>query len=149
MKTTLPRITASTRRWVLVDAKDQVLGRLASRIALVLRGKHKPIYTPHLDTGDFVVVINARDIRVTGSKHSTKLYKTYSGYPSGLTSTTLNEMLRRHPQRVVRQAVKGMLPDGPLGRRLLAKLNVYPGVEHPHQAQQPQPISFGRKHGQP
>ena len=147
MKTTLPTITPGIHRWVLVDAKDQVLGRLASRIALVLRGKHKPIFTPHLDTGDFVVVINAKDIRVTGHKHSQKFYATYSGYPSGLTKTSLGDRLRRHPERVVMQAVKGMLPDGPLGRRVLTKLKVYPGLEHPHQAQQPQPIIL-RRNGQ-
>lgn len=147
MKTTLPTITSGTHRWVLVDAKDQVLGRMASRIALVLRGKHKPIFTPHLDTGDFVVVINAKDIRVTGHKHSQKFYAAYSGYPSGLTRTSLDDMLRRHPERVVMKAVKGMLPDGPLGRRLLTKLKVYPGLEHPHQAQQPQPVIL-RRNGQ-
>ena len=147
MKTTLPTITPSTHRWVLVDAKDQVLGRMASRIALVLRGKHKPIFTPHLDTGDFVVVINAKNIRVTGHKHSQKFYAAYSGYPSGLTKTSLSDMLRRHPERVVMKAVKGMLPHGPLGRRLLTKLKVYPGLEHPHQAQQPQPIIL-RRNGQ-
>ena len=147
MKTTLPTITPSTHRWVLVDAKEQVLGRLASRIALLLRGKHKPIYTPWLDTGDFVLVINAKEIKVTGHKHAQKVYRTYSGYPGGLTQVTLDEMLRKHPERVVRQAVKGMLPDGPLGRRLLGKLRVYPGLAHPHHAQQPQPIFLGR-HGQ-
>lgn len=146
MKTTFPAVKAINRRWLLVDAQGQVLGRLASRIALLLRGKHKPIYTPHLDTGDFVLVVNAKEIKVTGHKHAQKVYRTYSGYPGGLTETTLDEMLRKHPERVMRQAVKGMLPDGPLGRRLLTKLKVYPGLEHPHQAQQPQPISLGR-HG--
>ena len=147
MKTTLPTITPGTHRWVLVDAKEQVLGRLATRVAMVLRGKHKPIFTPHLDTGDFVLVINAKDIRVTGHKLNQKLYSRYSGYPSGLTKTSLSDMLIRHPERVVMQAVKGMLPDGPLGRRLLTKLKVYPGPEHPHQAQQPQPMIL-RRHGQ-
>ena len=147
MKTTLPTITPGTHRWVLVDAKEQVLGRLASRVAIVLRGKHKPIFTPHLDTGDFVLVINAKDVKVSGNKHTAKLYRRYSGYPSGLKQATLGEMLEKHPERVVYQAVKGMLPDGPLGRRLLTKLKVYPGPEHPHQAQQPQPMIL-RRHGQ-
>ena len=146
MKTTFPAVKAINRRWLLVDAQGQVLGRLASRIALLLRGKHKPIYTPHLDTGDFVLVVNAKEIHVTGHKYNQKVYRTYSGYPGGLRETTLDEMLRTHPERVVRQAVKGMLPDGPLGRRLLGKLRVYPGLAHPHHAQQPQPISLGR-HG--
>ncbi|MBI3320510.1 MAG: 50S ribosomal protein L13, partial [Candidatus Omnitrophica bacterium] len=123
------------RRWVLIDAKGQILGRLASRIAILLRGKHKATFTPFLDTGDFVVVINARNIQVTGSKLTQKRYRTYSGYPSGLRETTLGDMLEKHPERVIHLAVKGMLPDGPLGRKLLGKLKVYPDATHPHQAQ--------------
>lgn len=132
------------RRWLLVDAKDQVLGRLASRIALILRGKHKVTYTPFLDTGDFVVVINAEKVAVTGQKRTQKLYKRYSGYPSGLRVQTLDRVLKTHPDRVIRQAVKGMMPDGPLGRHLLGNLKVYAGPAHPHAAQQPQPVQLGK-----
>ena len=141
MKTTIPAHNQIDRRWLLIDAKDQVLGRLASRVALVLRGKHKPTYTPFLDTGDFVVVINAEKVAVTGQKLTQKVYQRYSGYPSGRTTQTLSDVLKRHPERAIRQAVKGMMPDGPLGRRLLGKLKVYAGPEHPHKAQQPQPIT--------
>lgn len=148
MKTTFPATAQITRRWLLVDAQDQVLGRFASRIALVLRGKHKATFTPFLDTGDFVIVINAKEIKTTGQKLAQKTYRRYSGYPSGLRQQTLEELLRKHPERVVRQAVKGMLPDGPLGRRLLTKLKVYPGPEHPHQAQQPEPFLVGKSHGE-
>jgi len=142
MTTTLPAYNRLNRQWLLVDATDQVLGRLASRIALILRGKHKPTFTPFLDTGDFVLVINAKEIKVTGQKPKQKVYRTYSGYPGGLKQRTLEEMLHRHPERVIRQAVKGMLPDGPLARKLLTKLKVYAGSEHPHQAQEPEPISW-------
>jgi len=141
MKTTIPGPAQIQRRWLLVDAKDQVLGRLASRITLLLRGKHKPTYTPFLDTGDFVVVINADRVAVTGQKLSQKQYQRYSGYPAGRTTLTLSQVLARHPERVIRQAVRGMMPEGPLGRRLLGKLKIYAGPEHPHQAQQPQPVS--------
>ena len=142
MNTTLPNAKALGRQWVLIDAKDQVLGRLASRIALVLRGKHKVTFTPFLDTGDFVVVINAEKVAVTGQKLTQKLYQRYSGYPGGRRTQTLGDVLERHPDRVLRQAVKGMMPDGPLGRRLLGKLKVYAGPEHPHRAQQPQPLEL-------
>jgi large subunit ribosomal protein L13 len=119
------------------------LGRLASRIALVLRGKHKPIYTPFLDTGDFVVVINASKIAVTGQKASQKVYTRYSGYPSGLKTELLSTTLQRHPERVLRHAVKGMMPAGPLARRMLKKLKIYAGSTHPHTAQRPQTVSLG------
>ncbi len=135
MKTTIPDVTQIRRQWRVIDAEGQILGRLATRIAVLLRGKHKPTYTPHLDTGDFVVVVNAEKITVTGKKLAQKTYQTYSGYPSGLKMSTLEEVLRRHPDRVIRQAVKGMIQDGPLGRRLLTKLKVYAGPTHPHQAQ--------------
>ncbi|MBI4354539.1 MAG: 50S ribosomal protein L13 [Candidatus Omnitrophica bacterium] len=135
MKTTLPEVNKIQRDWRLVDAEGQVLGRLASRIAVLLRGKHKPTYTPHLDVGDFVVVVNAEKVKVTGKKLEQKTYQTYSGYPSGLKKSTLQDVLRRQPDHVIRQAVKGMIPDGPLGRRLLTKLKVYAGASHPHQAQ--------------
>ncbi|MBI3087748.1 MAG: 50S ribosomal protein L13 [Candidatus Omnitrophica bacterium] len=140
MKTTFPDVNALNRRWVLVDAQGQVLGRLATRIALALRGKHRPTYTPYLDTGDFVVVINAEKVKVTGRKLSQKTYARYSGYPGGLKRSTLEDLLQRSPDRVIRQAVKGMLPDGPLARRILGNLKVYAGAAHPHQAQQLQPM---------
>ncbi len=140
MKTTLPNAKECGREWVLIDAKDQVLGRLASRVALILRGKHKVTYTPFLDTGDFVVVINAEQVAVTGQKLSQKVYQRYSGYPGGRRTRLLGDVLERHPDRVFRQAVKGMMPDGPLGRRLLRKLKIYAGPHHPHGAQQPQTV---------
>ena len=125
------------RRWFVADAGDQVLGRFASRVASILRGKHKPTFTPHVDGGDFVVVVNAGQIRLTGRKLQRKEYVRHSGYPGGLRTDTAEQVLRRHPDRVVRDAVKGMLPKGPLGRRMLRKLKVYPGAEHPHAAQKP------------
>lgn len=146
MNTTLPAVNEIKRDWLLVDAKDQILGRMASRVAILLRGKHKITFTPHLDTGDFVVVVNAKNVKVTGKKLTQKVYRTYSGYPSGLSERTLEEQLERHPELVIRQAVKRMLPPGPLGRRLLTKLKVYPGTEHPHQSQQPKPTILTR-HG--
>lgn len=142
MKTTLPNVNKIVRRWVLVDAEGQVLGRLASRIALLLRGKHRVDFTPFLDTGDFVLVINARKVKVTGRKLLQKRYRRYSGYPGGLKEQTLEDLLRRHPERVIEHAVKGMMPDGPLGRRQLGKLKVYPDAQHPHQAQQPEAVTL-------
>ena len=149
MTTTLPHAKALGREWVLIDAKDQVLGRLASRVALMLRGKHKVTYTPFLDTGDFVVIINARHIAVTGQKLAQKTYQRYSGYPGGRRVRILADVLQRQPQRVLRQAVKGMLPDGPLARRQLRKLKIYPGPEHPHAAQQPRPVTTKQPAAQP
>jgi len=149
MNTTIPSTTQIARRWILIDAEGQVLGRLASRIAPLLRGKQKVLYTPYLDTGDFVIVINAEKIRVTGNKATQKQYRAYSGYPSGLTARPLQELLHRHPERVVQHAVKGMLPDGPLGRKLIKKLKVYAGARHPHAAQQPTPLELGDRHGHP
>src|SRR5437867_585506 len=128
------------RRWYLVDAEGQTLGRLATQIADTLRGKRKPEYTPHIDTGDFVVVINAEKIEVTANKRETKLYRKHSGYPGGLRTRSLEEMLDRRPEEVIRLAVKGMLPRNRLGRQQLRKLKVYAGPEHPHQAQQPKPM---------
>jgi len=142
MKTTIPNVDKINRRWVVVDAEGQTLGRLASRIALLLRGKHRPDFTPFLDTGDFVVVINAKKVKVTGQKLLQKQYRRYSGYPGGLKMQTLEQLLHRHPDRVIQHAVKGMLPDGPLGRRLFGKLKVYPEAQHPHQAQRPEPVTF-------
>lgn len=130
------------RKWYVVDATDQTLGRLAGRIATILRGKHKPYYTPHLDCGDYVVVVNAEKIRVTGRKLEQKMYYRYSGYPGGLRSTTLRDQLQHHPERVITAAVKGMLPKTKLGRDILQKLKVYAGSEHPHEAQQPEPLEL-------
>ena len=147
MTTTLPKVKELERQWLLVDAKDQVLGRLASRIALILRGKHKPTFTPFFDMGDGVIVINAEKVAVTGQKLEQKMYQRYSGYPGGLKARTLGQVLEKHPEQVLRKAVKGMMPDGPLGRRLLSNLKVYAGPTHPHGAQQPQPLApaFGVK----
>ena len=137
MTTTLPSVNKIKRDWILVDAENQVLGRLATRIALRLRGKHKAIFTPFLDTGDFVIVINAEKVRVTGQKLIQKTYTSYSGYPGGLKSIKLGALLRRFPDRVIRLAVNGMMPDGPLGRKMLSKLKVYAGTKHPHGSQNP------------
>jgi large subunit ribosomal protein L13 len=125
------------REWVLVDAEGQTLGRLATQIADALRGKRKPEYTPHIDTGDFVIVVNAEKIRVTGNKLTEKVYHRHTGYPGGLRSRTLEEQLDRRPEEVIRAAVKGMLPRTRLGRAQLRKLKVYAGAEHPHKAQSP------------
>jgi large subunit ribosomal protein L13 len=126
-----------TRRWYLVDAEGQTLGRLASRVAQILRGKHKPIYTPHMDTGDHVLVVNAEKVRLTGKKLDQKRYYRHSGYPGGLKETPIRRMLETHPERVVELAIKGMMPKGKLGRAMTRKLRVYAGPEHPHRAQQP------------
>ncbi len=130
------------RSWYLVDATDKTLGRMASEIATRLKGKHKPIYTPHVDTGDFIVVINAEKVRVTGNKMEDKTYHRYTGYVGGLKSTKLKEMHAKHPERVIENAVRGMLPKNPLGRAMFRKLKVYAGSEHKHSAQQPQPLEF-------
>lgn len=124
--------------WYVVDAKDVVLGRLATRVATVLRGKHKPIFTPHVDTGDFVVVINAANVMLTGNKLDAKKYYDYTGYFGGMNSQTAREVLDSNAERVIRDAVKGMLPKNKLGRQIIKKLKVYPGAEHPHAAQKPQ-----------
>ena len=131
------------RVWYLVDAEGKTLGRLATGIAETLRGKRKPEYTPHIDTGDFVVVVNAEKISVTGDKRAQKRYWRHSGYPGGIKSRTLEEMLDRRPEEVIRKAVKGMLPRNRLARRQITKLKVYAGPEHPHKAQQPQPLEVG------
>ncbi len=130
------------RDWYVVDATDQTLGRLATKIATVLRGKHKPQYTPHVDVGDFVVVVNADKVAVTGRKLDQKMYHRHSGYPGGLRSITLRRQLELHPERVIESAVRGMLPKGPLGRKMYKKLKVYASAEHPHEAQQPQPLEL-------
>ena len=128
--------------WLLVDAADKILGRLASQIASRLRGKHKAIYTPHVDTGDFVVVVNADKLRVTGNKAQDKIYYRHTGYPGGIYETNFLKLQQRNPQRVLQKAVRGMLPKGPLGYAMLSKLKVYGGATHPHSAQQPKPIDL-------
>ncbi len=142
MKTYTPKATEIERRWWVVDAEDQVLGRLASRIAQVLRGKHKPMYTPHLDTGDYVVVVNAEKVRLTGKKAQQKTYFRHSGYVGGEKHIPFERMREEHPERVIELAVKGMLPKNNLGRLMRKKLKVYAGSEHPHEAQQPEQLEI-------
>ena len=142
MKTYIPKQEEIEHKWYLVDAKGKVLGRLAVSIAEILSGKNKPMYTPHLDTGDFVVVINAEHVHVTGGKEEQKLYHHYSGYPGGMKSHPFKDMIKRRPERVITQAVHGMLPKTKLGRKMISKLKVYPGDKHPHQGQNPQPIDL-------
>src|SRR5437899_6001672 len=137
MKTFSAKPQDMTRDWYVVDATDKVLGRLASAIAHRLRGKHKPIYTPHMDTGDFIVVTNVEKIKVTGNKIEDKVYYRHSGYPGGVRSMTFGKLQQRFPGRVLQQAVKGMLPKGPLGYAMLKSLKCYAGAAHPHTAQQP------------
>jgi large subunit ribosomal protein L13 len=141
-KTPLPSVDSIDRQWYLVDAENQTLGRLASEVASVLRGKNKPTYTPHLDTGDFVIVINADKIRVSGNKPTQKLYRRHSGRPGGMKTETFAHLQARIPERIVEKAVKGMLPHNALGRQLFRKLKVYKGSEHPHAAQQPQVLAL-------
>ncbi len=142
MKTYSPNIRDVERRWWVVDAEGVVLGRLASRIATVLRGKHKPMFAPHLDTGDFVVVVNAEKVRLTGNKPENKAYFRHSGYMGGERFIPVRTMLEKHPHRVIELAVKGMLPKNNLGRLMRRKLKVYAGSEHPHAAQQPQVLEI-------
>ena len=137
MKTFSAKPAEVTRDWLVVDASDKTLGRLASEIANRLRGKHKAIYTPHVDTGDYVVVVNADKVRTTGNKLLGKTYYRHTGYPGGIKATTLQKMLETHPERVLESAVRGMMPKNPLGRAMFKKLKVYAGAEHPHTAQQP------------
>jgi large subunit ribosomal protein L13 len=129
------------REWYVIDATGMTLGRLATQIATVLRGKHKPIFSPHMDCGDFVIVVNAEKVRVTGSKLDQKMYYRHSGYPSGLKTISLRDQLNQHPDRVIRFAVRGMLPKNRLGRQMIKKLKVYREPTHPHQAQQPKPYN--------
>lgn len=140
MKTFSAKPEAVKRSWYIVDAKGKTLGRMASRIAMILRGKHKPEFTPHVDTGDCVIIINAADIKVTGSKVEDKLYYRHTMYPGGIKQMTLREMMEKFPDRAVSYAIKGMLPKNPLGRAMFSKLKVYAGAEHPHAAQQPQTL---------
>ena len=141
-KTSLPNADTLERQWYLVDAENQTLGRLASEVAQVLRGKNKPHYTPHLDTGDFVIVINADKVRVSGNKATQKLYRRHSGRPGGMKTETFAHLQARLPERIVEKAIKGMLPHNALGRQLFRKLKVYKGSEHPHAAQQPQVLAL-------
>ena len=142
MRTYVPKESEITREWVVMDAADQVLGRLATEVARILRGKHKPDYTPHLDTGDFVVIVNAERVHLTGAKLDDKIYYRHSGRPGSLKSETARERLDKHPERVIQAAVWGMLPKNRLGRKLLRKLKVYAGPEHPHDAQQPKTLTL-------
>ena len=143
LKTYYAKPNEVEREWVLIDAEDMVLGRVATEAARILKGKHKPQYTPHVDTGDFVVIINADKIRVTGTKAGKKTYYRHSGFPGGLKSETFNEAMAKHTERVIEHAVKGMLPKNTLGRAMGMKLKVYAGPEHPHMAQQPRQIKIG------
>lgn len=142
MKTFSAKPDPGGRKWIVVDAQDEVLGRLASKIALRLRGKHLPTFTPHVDTGDFVVVINAGKVRLTGKKLYQKVYYRHTGYMGGLKEERVREMLQEKPEKVLKMAVRGMLPKNKLGRKLLKKLKVYRGDKHPHEAQQPEAIDL-------
>lgn len=142
MKTYTVRKGDIKREWYVVDAQGKTLGRLASEIAKILRGKHKPIYMPHLDCGDYVIVVNAEKVRVTGKKLDQKFYYRHSGYPGGLKSINLRDQLQKHPTRVLEAAVRGMLPKNRLGRAMIKKLKVYAGGSHPHQAQQPKVLEL-------
>ena len=142
MKTYMANPDKIERKWYVVDASEYTLGRLASEVAKVLRGKNKPEFTPHVDTGDYVIVVNAEKIAVTGKKMDQKIYYSHSDYVGGLKSATLKEMLAKHPERVIEHAVKGMLPKGPLGRQMYTKLFVYAGPDHKHAAQKPEVLTF-------
>lgn len=142
MKTFMASPATIDRKWYVVDAEGMTLGRLASEVAKVLRGKNKPIFTPHIDTGDYVIVVNAEKVKVTGKKLDQKVYYNHSDYVGGMKETTLKEMMAKHPERVIEHAVKGMLPKGPLGRAMIKKLHVYAGPEHEQQAQKPVELKF-------
>ena len=144
MRTYLANASHVTRKWHLVDAEGKILGRLAARVAILLRGKHKPTFTPHVDTGDHVVVVNADKIRLTGDKFKTKMYHRHTGYPGGLKSTTAEHLHAKNPTALVTKAVKGMLPKNPLGKKMAKKLRVYAGAAHQHQAQRPEAIDLSR-----
>jgi large subunit ribosomal protein L13 len=144
----MPKDEAVDRKWFLLDAQDQVLGRLATRVATILRGKHKVVFAPHLDVGDHVVVINAGKVHLTGRKMTDKVYRWHTGYIGGLREVSAERMLRTHPERVIEWAVQGMLPKGRLGRAMFKKLKVYRGAEHPHAAQKPEPLPTGGRRGE-
>ena len=140
MKTVVPKVENMERKWYLIDAQEQILGRVASQVAVLLRGKHKPEYTLHLDVGDHVVIVNAEKVKVTGDKAMQKVYTRYSGYPGGLKKITLDKLIQSKPERVIKHAVKGMLPKNRLGRKMIKKLRVYAGPDHPHIAQKPEEL---------
>ncbi|MFP4661198.1 MAG: 50S ribosomal protein L13 [Halanaerobiales bacterium] len=142
MSTYMAKTNEVDRQWYVVDATDKTLGRLSTRIAEILRGKHKPTYTPHVDTGDFVIVINAEKIHLTGKKWDQKKYYRHSGYPGGIKETVYKKLVQRKPELIIEKAVKGMIPHTKLGRQVIKKLKVYAGPEHPHQAQQPQELEL-------
>lgn len=142
MKTISVRAQDARHDWYVVDAQDKTLGRLATEIASRLRGKHKPTYTPHVDTGDYIVVVNAEKVRVTGRKTTDKIYYRHTGYPGGIKGTSFERMRETQPERIIEKAVKGMLPRNPLGRAMFKKLKVYAGSDHPHAAQQPQTLEI-------
>ncbi len=142
MKTFVPQVEAIERKWHVIDAADQVLGRVASRVASILMGKEKAYYTDFLETGDFVVVVNAGSIRLTGKKWEQKVYRSHSGYPGGLKEISARDLFQKHPERLMEYAVRGMLPKNKMGDKLFRKLKVYAGADHPHQAQKPQPLSL-------
>ncbi|MGV8074843.1 MAG: 50S ribosomal protein L13 [Syntrophobacteraceae bacterium] len=142
MKTISAKFEANQRKWVLIDAEDKVLGRIATQIAMRLRGKHMPQFTPHVDSGDFVVVVNAEKVRLTGRKWDQKVYYRHSGYMGGVKATTARKLNQEHPERMIRLAVWGMLPKNRLGRKLIKKLKIYRGAEHPHEAQQPAGVAL-------
>jgi large subunit ribosomal protein L13 len=149
VRTYTPKPADVQRQWYVIDATDVVLGRLASHVATLLRGKHKPIFAPHVDTGDFVIVVNAEKVALSGNKLEKKRAYRHSGYPGGLRSVAYGDLLRKHPERAVEKAIKGMLPKNKLGRKMFGKLKVYAGPEHPHQAQQPVPFEITQIPQQP
>ncbi|EUC53389.1 MULTISPECIES: 50S ribosomal protein L13 [Mogibacterium] len=142
MKSYIAKPAEIDHRWYVIDAEDKTLGKLAAEVAMILRGKKKPIYTPHVDCGDYVVVVNAEKVAVTGKKENQKIYRSHSGYPGGLKETTLAELRAKKPEEIIRHAVKGMMPKGKLGRQMFKKLKVYAGPEHPHAAQNPEEWKF-------
>ncbi len=146
MKSFMASPSVIERKWYVIDAADQTLGRLSTEVANVLRGKKKPIFTPHIDTGDYVIVINADKVKVTGKKLDQKIYYRHSDYVGGMKETKLKEMLQKKPEYVINHAVKGMLPKGPLGRQMIAKLHVYAGPEHPHAAQKPEVLEIAKRY---
>lgn len=147
VKTYSPKAADIQREWFVIDAKDQTLGRLATQVAVLLRGKHKPMFAPHMDVGDYVIVVNCDKIRVTGRKLDQKFYYRHSGYPGGLRSESLRDTLRKHPERVIQTAVRGMLPKNRLGRKMIKKLKIYAGDTHPHQAQKPKVFELQARRG--
>ena len=146
MKSFMASPSTIERKWYVLDAADQTLGRLSTEVANILRGKNKPIFTPHIDTGDYVIIVNADKVKVTGKKLDQKIYYRHSEYVGGMKETTLKEMMNKKPEFVVEHAVKGMLPKGPLGRQMLSKLHVYAGAEHPHVAQQPEVYEIAKRY---